>query len=378
MNDIAKDTAATKPTKARRSRRKPVVQEDRFREEVGPTELYDPIIRTEIKRATVWIGMTALVVALVWLAQPLLLIMGGLVLAAMFDGGARLLGRVLPIPRGIRLTIVVVAVFGFMYWTFIFTGSELAAQAASLQAIVETQIESIGNRIAAAGFNISAEDVKGFGTQILNSVGRVTAAVSSVVSTVTNMAMMLVLAIFIAAEPRMYERGVAWMLPLAEREQFYVTAAKMGSVLRRLMAGRLLGMAVEGFGTWILLSLGGVPMAALLGVLTGLLAFLPNIGAIVSGALIIIVGFSAGVDVGLYAIFVYFVVQMVDGYLIVPMVAKRAVDLAPALVLGAQILFGALFGILGLALADPIIAMIKVALERQSERNEARAIREGP
>jgi predicted PurR-regulated permease PerM len=378
VSDIAKETPAAKPAKARRTRRKPVAQEDTFREEVGPTELYDPIIRTEIKRAAVWIGMTAFVVGLVWLAQPLLLIMGGLVLAAMFDGGARLLGRVLPIPRGIRLTIVVLAVFGFMYWTFVFTGSELAAQAASLQAIVETQIETIGNRIAAAGFNISAEDVKGFGTQILNSVGRVTAAVSSVVGTVTNMAMMLVLAIFIAAEPRMYERGVAWMLPLAEREHFYVTAAKMGSVLRRLMAGRLLGMAVEGFGTWILLSLGGVPMAALLGVLTGLLAFLPNIGAIVSGALIILVGFSAGVDVGLYAIFVYFVVQMVDGYLIVPMVAKRAVDLAPALVLGAQILFGALFGILGLALADPIIAMIKVALERQSERNEARAIREGP
>jgi predicted PurR-regulated permease PerM len=378
VSDIAQETPAAKPAKARRTRRKRAVQEDVFREEVGPTELYDPIIRTEIKRAAVWIGMTAFVVGLVWLAQPLLLIMGGLVLAAMFDGGARLLGRVLPIPRGIRLTIVVLAVFGFMYWTFVFTGSELAAQAASLQAIVEAQIESIGNRIAAAGFNISAEDVKSFGTQILNSVGRVTEAVSSVVGTVTNMAMMLVLAIFIAAEPRMYERGVAWMLPLAEREHFYVTAAKMGSVLRRLMAGRLLGMAVEGFGTWILLSLGGVPMAALLGVLTGLLAFLPNIGAIVSGALIILVGFSAGFDVGLYAIFVYFVVQMVDGYLIVPMVAKRAVDLAPALVLGAQILFGALFGILGLALADPIIAMIKVALERQSERNEARAIREGP
>lgn len=374
MNDVP----ATAPRKPRRPRKKAVAQDDTFREEVGPTELYDPLIRTEIKRAAVWIGMASLVVALVWLAQPILLIIGGLVLAAMFDGGARLLGRVLPLPRGIRLTIVILAVFGFIYWTFVFTGSELAAQAASLQAIVETQIESIGNRIAAAGFNISAEDVKGFGSQILNSVGRVTAAVTSVVGTVTNMAMMLVLAIFIAAEPRMYERGVAWMLPLAEREHFYVTAEKMGSVLRRLMAGRLVGMAVEGFGTWILLSLGNVPMAALLGILTGLLAFLPNIGAIVSGALIILVGFSAGVDVGLYAVFVYFVVQMVDGYLIVPMVAKRAVDLAPALVLGAQILFGALFGILGLALADPIIAMIKVALERQSARNEARAIREGP
>ena len=374
MNDLA----AVKTRKPRVARKKADAQEAPFREEVGPTELYDPVIRNELKKAVVWIGMASLVVALVWLAQPILLIIGGLVLAAMFDGGARLLGRVLPIPRGIRLTIVVLAVFGFIYWTFAFTGSELAEQAATLQAVIQTQIARVGDQIGAAGFNISAEDVKGFGSQILNSVGRVTAAVTSVVGTVTNMAMMLVLAIFIAAEPRMYERGVAWMLPLAEREHFYGTAEKIGRVLRRLMAGRLLGMAIEGFGTWILLSLGGVPMAALLGVLTGLLAFLPNIGAIISGALLILVGFSAGVDVGLYAVFVYFVVQIVDGYLIVPMVAKRAVDLAPALVLSAQILFGALFGILGLALADPIIAMIKVALERHSERNEARAIRQGP
>jgi predicted PurR-regulated permease PerM len=201
----------------------------------------------------------------------------------------------------------------------------------------------------------------------------VTQAVTTAVGAVTNLVMMMVLAIFIALEPRIYERGVAWMLPLASRDHFYGTAAKIGWTLRRLMAGRLLGMVIEGVGVWALLSIGGVPMAALLGVLTGLLAFLPNIGAIVSGVLIILVGFSAGQETGIYAIIVYFAVQMVDGYVIVPMVAKRAVDLAPALVLGAQILFGALFGIMGLALADPIIAMIKVALERQSERNEERS-----
>src|SRR3546814_12859891 len=100
-------------------------------------------------------------------------------------------------------------------------------------------------------------------------------------------------------------------------------------------------------------------MATLLGVLTGILSFLPNIGAIISGVLIVLVGFSAGVNTGLYAVVVYLIVQTVDGYLIVPVVAKRAVDLAPALVLGAQILFGALFGILGLFLAYPIVALIK-------------------
>jgi predicted PurR-regulated permease PerM len=180
--------------------------------------------------------------------------------------------------------------------------------------------------------------------------------------------MIIVIGIFVAAEPHLYERGVAWMLPIEKRRQFYATSERMGFTLRRLMAGRLLGMAVEGVGTWLLLWAGGVPMAALLGILTGLLAFLPNIGAITSGVLLVLVGFSAGVQTGLWAIAVYFVVQTVDGNIVVPMVARRSVDLAPALVLGAQLLFGALFGIMGLALADPIIAMIKVLLEDRSEQ----------
>ena len=61
---------------------------------------------------------------------------------------------------------------------------------------------------------------------------------------------------------------------------------------------------------------------------------------------------------------------MIDGYVIIPMVAKRTVDLPPALTLSAQILAASLFGILGLALADPMVAMIKVALERRSERED--------
>ena len=144
----------------------------------------------------------------------------------------------------------------------------------------------------------------------------------------------------------------------------------MGSALRRLLAGRLLGMVIEGTATWLLLELYGVPMAALLGLLTGLLSFLPNIGAIISGLLMVLVGFSGGVDMGLYTIFVYAVVQTVDGYLIVPMVARKTVDLPPALVLGAQLIMGVLFGILGLLLADPMVAMIKVWLEKSAERNE--------
>jgi predicted PurR-regulated permease PerM len=202
-----------------------------------------------------------------------------------------------------------------------------------------------------------------------------TTALSSAVGMLTSTIMVLVIGIFIAMEPKLYDRGVAWMLPTHSRHGFYELSNKIGFTLRRLMFGRIVGMVVEGVGTWLLLLAGGVPMAALLGLLTGLLAFVPNIGAIISGVLMVAVGFSAGTDAGLWAIATYLIVQTVDGYVIVPYVARRTVDLAPALVLGAQILFGTLFGIIGLLLADPIVAMIKVALERESERGSKAELR---
>lgn len=340
-------------------------------EEPGPSELRSPLVQQEIKRASVWIALALAVVLVVLLAQPILLILGALVLTTMMDGGARLLGRVLPIGRGWRLAIVLLAALLFIVYTFYLTGSSLAAQVQAMRVIVEAQVNRIGGWLQQLGVTTTPDDFKSLASQALSSIGRVTAAVGTVVGALTSGIMMLVLAIFIALEPKLYERGVAWMLPMSKRKRFYMIADKMGWTLRRLMAGRLIGMAVEGVGTWLLLLAGGVPMAGLLGILTGLFAFLPNIGSIISGILIVLVGFSAGTDAGLYAFFVYLVVQVVDGYLIVPMVAKRATDLAPALVLAAQILFGALFGIMGLFLADPIVAMIKVYLEERSKALEA-------
>jgi len=62
-----------------------------------------------------------------------------------------------------------------------------------------------------------------------------------------------------------------------------------------------------------------------------------------------------------------FIVQNFDGYVVIPMVARRTVDLPPALTLASQILASSLFGVMGLALADPMVAMIKVAIQRESE-----------
>ena len=345
-------------------------------ERPGPTDISDLAIIREVRRAAVWIGMALLVAGVIVLSQPILLIIGGMVFAVILDGGARLLGKFLPIGRGWRLAIVTLAGFAFVGWVFYFAGSTLVGQAGELRDVVALQWQRLMSYAVEIGLMPSGgAGLQSFTQQAMGGIGRLTTAVSTAVGAVASMLMIIVIGIFIAIEPRLYDRGVAWMLPVGSRARFYQISDRVGYTLRRLMAGRIVGMLFEGVFTWLLLWAGGVPMAGLLGLLTGLLAFVPNIGAITSGILMVAVGFSVGSGEGLWAIFVYFLVQNADAYLVVPYVARRTVDLAPALVLAAQLLFGALFGVLGLLLADPIVATIKVALENFSETNEPRRAR---
>jgi len=347
-------------------------------EQPGPAEIRDPLVLTELKRASVWAAVALAVAGVIFLAQPLLLIIGGLIFAVLLDGGARLLGRALPIPRGFRLLLVILAGLAFVGWLLWYAGTTFAAQFEALRATVEAQ----ASRLLAWGHNhglVSNGSPNALLQQAVGSVGRLTSAVGSALGALTSAVLILALGIFFATEPRLYDRGFAWMLPLKHRSLFYRLIERVGYNLRRLLFGRLVGMVFEGLFTWVMLALGGVPFAALLGLITGTLAFIPNIGAIVSGVLMVAVGFSAGNGTGLWAIFVYFAVQNIDGYLVLPYIARKTVDLAPAMVLAAQLVFGALFGFLGLLLADPILASIKVCLEQWARhRHGGEAVADEP
>lgn len=339
----------------------------------SPTLITDNQLRYEAKRAFVWTAVVGLAILAVYISQSLLVIFGAMVFASMIDGGARLLGRALKIGRRWRVGIVLLLTLAFFYWLATYAGSQISREAAQFPQIIEAQLGQAISWLEGQGFAINQSDMQNLAGNLMSGVGTVTRAIGGIFGGLTTLLLIGIIGIYVAMEPDLYERGVAWMLPNKRRSDFYITASKMGAAMRRLMAGRLVGMVFEGIFTWALLSFYGVPMAALLGILTGLLAFIPNLGALVSGVLMVLVGFSGGTDMGLYTIFVYFLVQTFDGYVIIPLIAKKTVDLAPALVLAAQLIMGILFGILGLFLADPMMAMIKVFLERRSEQNDQSA-----
>ena len=331
----------------------------------SPIEPRTARARSSVETAVIWIG-TAALFWLAWqLAEALLLIFAGLVFAAGLQAGEQQLGRFWKISRAWRLTVVVLLFFGLLIGFFAFAGVTLAQQAQQLTATVQQQAARIGALAQGFGINMGSDPVAAIGNLLEGHVDQFAAFIGSAIGALGSLLLIITLGIYVAADPRLYERGVEWLTPAQARPGVHATLMEMARILRRWVAGRLLTMGIEGGFIFIGLSIVGVPLAGLLGLVSGLLAFIPNLGAIISGALIVAVGFSVGQTEGLWAIGIYLFVQMFEGNVLNPMIEKRAVDLAPAVVLAAQLLFGLLFGILGVALADPIVALAKVALQRR-------------
>lgn len=344
----------------------------------SPLEPRSERARGTAATAFIWLG-TAALFWLAWqLSQALLLIFAGLVFAAGLRSGESVINRVWNVPHAIRLSIVVLLFATGLIGFVALAGVSLAEQTQQLAITLQAQFAKVAGLAREYGIHIPHNDIIAAAkVQLGGQLDRVTALAGTVVATLGSLLLVITLGVYFAADPRLYERGVEWLTPEALRPEVAGTLDAMSNLLRRWVAGRILTMALEGIFIFVGLLVAGVPLAGVLGVVAGLLAFIPTLGAMISGALIVAVGFSAGTNEGLWAIGIYLAVQMLEGNVLTPLIEKRAVDLAPAVVLGAQLLFGVLFGILGVALADPIVALAKLALNRRGKAQPTTDIAEG-
>jgi predicted PurR-regulated permease PerM len=133
--------------------------------------------------------------------------------------------------------------------------------------------------------------------------------------------------------------------------------------LRGWLESTLLAMVFVGIATWIGLSLLGLAEAAALGVVAGLLAFVPTFGTLVAAVLAAAVGIiQEPQNVGLIVLITY-LISLAQSQVISPLLVAGRINLPPALVLLAQIIFGLLFGFLGLLLAVPLAAILMVIVQ---------------
>jgi predicted PurR-regulated permease PerM len=115
---------------------------------------------------------------------------------------------------------------------------------------------------------------------------------------------------------------------------------------------------------WVALYLIGLPGPFVLGLQAGLSNFIPYLGPIVAAIPIALVAMPLGGSVLVWAVVVYTIIQSIEGYVIGPLIQRRAVATPPAWTLVAILLLGALFGVMGIALAMPLVAIGRVAVIR--------------
>lgn len=186
---------------------------------------------------------------------------------------------------------------------------------------------------------------------------------SSTIGIVANIALVLLVAIYLAVEPELYAGGLTKLFPFSVRPRVREVLTAIGSVMQSWLLGKFASMAFIGILTWIGLSILGVPMALALGLIAGLLSFIPNFGPILSAVPAILLAFIDSPMKAVYVGVLFIVVQLIESNLVTPFIERQTVELPPALTIIVQIILGVLLGALGLIFASPILALIVVLVQ---------------
>lgn len=186
---------------------------------------------------------------------------------------------------------------------------------------------------------------------------------SSTVSVAGGLLLILFVAVYVGAEPRLYYKGLLHLVPRPSRARADEVLGAIGATLRKWLVTQLVMMVVIGVITTIGLSLLGVKAAVPLGIIAGLLEFIPMLGPVLSAVPAVAMGFLDSPEKALFVAFLYTGVQFLENHILVPLLMKRGVDLPPAVTLVGLALMALVFGFLGMLVAVPVLAAVMVAVK---------------
>lgn len=202
--------------------------------------------------------------------------------------------------------------------------------------------------------------------QYVNNTGflsRVGGIFSTTLGAVANFFIVILLAIYLAVEPGLYVRGFIKLFPFDHRLRAREIIYEIVDTLGWWLIGKFGSMLAIGILTWLGLWILGVPLSLTLGLIAGLLSFIPNFGPILSAVPAILLGFIDSPVKAVYVLILYIIVQLIESNLITPIIERRTVELPPALTIIAQLALGVLIGGLGLVLATPLLAVAMVLIQ---------------
>ena len=319
--------------------------------------------RQFIRRVLVILSLTALFFLAWHLRHLVLMLFGAVVVATIFRELADRIARLTGCRDGIAVAISVALVLGVVGGLVAMFGAHVAGQMELLSDKLPAAWASFEGRIGDMGL---AEQLR----RLVESAGRsgsfatFSRAVLSIGNGIAETLVVLFAGIFLASQPRFYRTGAIKLVPPDKRTLVAEAMDESERALHLWLKGQLIAMVVVGllvgFGLWLL----AVPSAFTLGLLAGLLEFIPFAGPILAAIPAVLLALAVSPDLAIWVALLYFAVQQFEGYLLTPLVQQYAVDLPGAVLLFSLLAFGAIFGTLGVLLAAPLSVVTYVLVKR--------------
>ena len=320
------------------------------------------------KRIWAKIAFAAVVLLLIVFAvDVLLLVFASILLAILLRSLAEPLAARLRISPRWALAIVVALLalsFSIIGWSI---APAIGEQVRELRSALPTALQRLQQELSRFVWIEVLLDSAGQGSngaaqpQVASKVG---GAISGTLAALGNTVVAIVIAVYLAADPRPYVEGTVRLFPLGQRDRAREVLLAMGHTLRWWLLGKAISMAVVGAAVFIGLVVLGVKMAAALALIAALLDFIPNIGPLLALIPAALFALLQGPTQVLYVALLYGAIQIVEGYVLTPLIERRTVELPPALTLVALLLGALLFGWIGLLLAAPATAALLVMVQK--------------
>jgi predicted PurR-regulated permease PerM len=309
----------------------------------------------------------ALVAAVVLAADALLLVFACILCAILLYKLSEIMARRLHMNRKVALAIVVLlllVIIGVGGWA---TAPQISEQSTRLAKEIPAAVQRLQSTVEQHPLlkRVVAElpDPKQIVKQMGNMVPNAGLFFGGVIGALGNVIIILFVGIYFATSPYLYTNGFIRLIPKSKRSRAREVQQELGQTLANWLLGKAASMLIVGVATSVGLSMLGVPLALILGVIAGLLDFIPYLGPIMAGVPAVLLALSISPDLALYTMLLFVGIQLIEGYVLQPLIEAKAVDLPPALVIVMQLIFGTLFGFAGVALATPLAAALSVLVK---------------
>jgi predicted PurR-regulated permease PerM len=320
-----------------------------------------PDLHAFAARVLIVLALTALALFLWRVADVLLLIFGASLVAILLRSIADPLMRWMP--ERVALGMAVVAIMAVIGGVAVLFGTEIRAQLSELferlpggWKSVEAAIE--GNELGAMVLGA----IRDTGPDFSAIAVQVTQATAVAAGAIVQLLIVAFGGLYLAGNPEVYRSGLLKLFPEGARERVAGVIDTSARALRLWLVGQLITMTIVGVLTGLGLWLVGVPAPLALGLLAGLLEFIPYLGPILAAIPGILIALTVGFDTALYALLVYVVVQQIESNAVVPLVARQVLALPPALAVFSVVALGIVFGPLGFVFAAPLTVLLVVAV----------------